>query len=152
LVVGVFNSNYRDVESSQLIKKQKIIKLSKLNKYIKELDYFLKMNLENHINQIIKEYNYETRSTNHPAECMCYKQKIPCHDMDNLNCFLCYCPNYDTDNQEGGCLIDNPNGKWTYSKKLPSKKIWDCSNCEYPHLENNVKTHLNKIFNIKHKK
>ncbi len=110
------------------------------------------MNLENHINQIIDEYRYENRSVAHPNACICYEQGTPCHDMENLNCFFCYCPYYDTQIVEGGCLRNSPDGQWHQSEKLPTGRIWDCSNCEHPHLENTVKVHLEKTFQIKRQK
>ena len=104
------------------------------------------MNLENHISQIISEYRFKIRSVSYPEACICYKQGIPCHKMDNLNCFLCYCPFYNRKIQEGGCLRNSPDGKWHYSDKLPKGEIWDCSNCEYPHCEDVARQYLEKIF------
>ena len=66
--------------------------------------------------------------------------------MDDLNCFLCYCPFYNTETEEGDCLRNSPDGKWHHSEKLSAGKIWDCSNCEYPHIEDTVRVHLEKVF------
>ena len=66
-----------------------------------------------------------------------------CHNLEpeKLNCFLCYCPEY----SEEGCKINNPNGKWL---ETPNGKIWDCSDCDYPHKEEIVERYLKKIFEI----
>lgn len=103
--------------------------------------------LKRHIQKILNEFNFLNRQKNHPTECPCYTGKI-CHNIppEKLNCFLCYCPEYDSKKQEGGCKINNPNGKWLFSEKLPKGKIWDCSNCIYPHNEEIVKRYLEKLF------
>ncbi len=106
------------------------------------------MNITNHVNKIVEEYRFEVRSKKNPNECPCYTSK-PCHDMPDLNCFLCYCPNYDTEKIIGGCKINHPNGKWHYNELLPEKKIFDCSDCTYPHSEIIIKKYLNELFNNK---
>ncbi len=107
------------------------------------------MNLKNHISQIISEFSYKVRSKKHPDACICYQQNKPCHKMDDLNCFLCYCPFYDTSKEEGGCKRNCKDGKWFYSEKLPKGKIWDCSDCTYPHEKATVKGILEEFFNNK---
>ncbi|MCW8965278.1 MAG: cysteine-rich small domain-containing protein [Candidatus Pacearchaeota archaeon] len=109
--------------------------------------------IENHIQKIIKEFNFLNRQKSHPNECPCYTGKI-CHNINpkKLNCFLCYCPEYKTNKIEGGCKINSPKGKWLTNKKLPKGKIWDCSNCNYPHHEEIVKKYLKRIFNSQNNK
>jgi len=108
------------------------------------------MDINTHIDNIISENRFDIRSKKHPNACPCYKDK-PCHNMPELNCFLCYCPNYDTTVKIGGCIINNPNGKWYYNDLLPDKKIWDCSDCIHPHSEIVVKKYLTELFNNKNK-
>ncbi len=70
---------------------------------------------------------------------------FPCHDLDenNFSCMFCYCPYYDRKSKQGGCLNENGTGEYFYYKKNgKTLKIWDCSNCIYPHTIENVK----KIF------
>ena len=102
------------------------------------------------INLIIKEFNFNNRKQKNPNECPCYSQNKPCHKIpeEKLNCFFCYCPNYDLTKEEGGCKINNPKGKWFFSDKLPKSKIWDCSDCDIPHEEEFVKQKLKKLFGI----
>ncbi|MFC1756602.1 cysteine-rich small domain-containing protein [Patescibacteria group bacterium] len=92
----------------------------------------------------LKEYRYENRIKKDPKACPCYKTNAPCHKIENLNCFLCYCPEYDTSKKEGGCKRNSPDGKWFYHEKLPKGKIWDCSDCTYPHEEKNIEKYLKK--------
>ena len=56
--------------------------------------------LEN-IDEIIKQTSFEVRSLEHPEECPYYSRATKCHDLDDLNCFLCTCPNYNSDSLEG---------------------------------------------------
>jgi dUTP pyrophosphatase len=104
-----------------------------------------------HIQKIIKEFNFLNRKNKYPNECPCYTNKI-CHNLpeEKLNCFLCYCPEYKSE-IEGGCKINNPNGKWLFNEKLPKGKIWDCSDCDYPHREEIVEKYLKRIFLSKNK-
>lgn len=99
------------------------------------------------IQKILKEFNFQNRKNKYLYECPCYTGKI-CHNLspEKLNCFLCYCPEYNSELEEGGCKINNPNGKWFFDEKLPKGKIWDCSDCDYPHREEIVKKYLRKIY------
>jgi len=102
------------------------------------------------INLIIKEFNFKNRKSKYPNECPCYLQNKPCHNLseEEHNCFLCYCPEYDLTKEEGGCKINNPNGKWLFNEKLSKGKIWDCSNCNYPHKQEVAKMYLMKLFKL----
>jgi len=105
--------------------------------------------INEHLSKIISEFRFSNRKLKHSKECPCYKQNKPCHNTDGeLNCFLCYCPEYDNSKTEGGCKINSPNGKWHFNEKLPKGKIWDCSDCEIPHKEEVVKKHLKGLFGI----
>ena len=105
--------------------------------------------IEQHIQKIIKEFNFVNRKNKHPHDCPCYIGK-PCHNIppEKLNCFLCYCPEYKSELEEGGCKINNPNGKWLFNEKLPKGKIWDCSDCDYPHRKEVVEKYLKKMFGL----
>jgi len=106
----------------------------------------------NDLSQAISEYDYNTRRVNLPNWCPLYAKNTPCHTMKNMerfNCLECYCLYYDTDNVEGGCLtnnFDNPDdklrnmikGKWHYHPNFPTGRIWDCSDCTFPHDKNNL--------------
>ncbi|MDP6641383.1 MAG: cysteine-rich small domain-containing protein [Nitrososphaerales archaeon] len=94
----------------------------------------------------INDFSFENMRKKFPDKCPCYIENKPCHDMDpeELNCLLCYCPEYDQSKKEGGCKIDSKEGKWFFSDKLPSGKIWDCSSCNYPHKRENVEKYSKK--------
>ena len=86
-----------------------------------------------------------------PGSFICYKEDKPCHNLseDELNCFFCYCHEYKTDVEKGGCKIDSPDGKWLFREELPAGKIWDCSDCVVPHQEDVVRKHLRELFGVK---
>jgi len=100
--------------------------------------------IDESIENILSEYRYETRKKSHPEECPLYNMDVKCHKMDELNCYGCMCFYYDISKIEGGCLIDNPqnNGKWFEHQALPKGKIWDCSDCTFPHIEKNITEYL----------
>lgn len=107
--------------------------------------------VEEKIKQRLREFDFEVRSKTHPKECSCYETGIPCHSdipKEELNCFYCICPEYDNDSEVGGCNLDNPlgKGKWYYDKNLPQGKIWDCSDCNWPHRKENVKAYFRRAF------
>ena len=106
--------------------------------------------IEEHIDKIIKEFRFSVRKIKHSEACLCYSEG-KCHPSipdEELNCFLCYCPEYDYSLEEGGCKINNVNGKWYFDKRLPKEKIWDCSDCVYPHREEVVKKYLRRLFGV----
>jgi len=100
--------------------------------------------IDQHIKKIIDEFDFENRKSKNPNECPCYKDK-KCHEIENLNCFLCYCPEYDNNKEEGGCKIGSNKGKWFVSE---NKKIWDCGDCNYPHKKEIFEKYLKKLFGI----
>lgn len=104
--------------------------------------------IELHIDRILKEFRFSNRKEKFPDECPCYVEG-KCHASipdEELNCFLCFCPEYDYILEEGGCKISNTKGKWYFDKRLPKGKIWDCSDCEHPHREEVVKKYLRRLF------
>ncbi|MBU2053262.1 MAG: hypothetical protein KJ721_03395 [Nanoarchaeota archaeon] len=105
--------------------------------------------INSHLNKIISEFRFNNRKLKQPKECPCYEQNKPCHNVDGeLNCFLCYCPEYDNSKSEGGCKINSQKGKWYFHDKLPKGKIWDCSDCDNPHREETIRKHLKKLFGV----
>lgn len=51
----------------------------------------------------------------------------PCHNTEHINCLLCFCPLY---------TLDCP-GTPKYIKDKKGKTIKDCSECVFPHIEEN---------------
>lgn len=97
------------------------------------------------ISKLIDKFNFDLRKKANPEECPCYQQDKPCHNIENLNCLFCFCPNYNLSIEEGGCKINSPKGKYVYS---PNGKIWDCSDCDWPHKIENIRSIFSEIYNL----
>lgn len=111
------------------------------------MDDLLNKCINQRINIIINEFRFNKRREEHPEECPC-NSLGPCHNIEDLNCFFCYCPWYENETAEGGCKIGNPlgKGKWFDKEYDGTEKIWDCSECVYPHKEKTIKEILSKLF------
>lgn len=96
------------------------------------------MDTDELIKEILTEFDFENKKKKNPDSCVCYSDG-KCHNLEKLNCFFCYCPEYETTKAEGGCKINSEKGKWFVKG---DKKIWDCSDCNYPHKEEFIKKHL----------
>jgi Zn-finger protein len=95
------------------------------------------------INEVISGWDFEERKKANPNGCICYEQNKKCHDLENLNCFFCYCPNYDKSVKEGKCKINSPKGKYINNHE---GKILDCSDCDFPHKKENAIKLLEILF------
>lgn len=96
----------------------------------------IKLAREN-IPQIIHETSFQVRSKKFGRDdregCAYYDKGKPCHPVQELNCLLCSCPNYESDKLDGGCRINSRFGKMHYHKNLPLGRVWDCSDCTNAH-------------------
>lgn len=99
--------------------------------------------IEKRINQLIEEWDFEDRRKKNTNKCTCYEQNKKCHDLEKLNCFFCYCPEYDRTIKEGGCKINSSDGKYIDNHE---GKIWDCSDCDFPHIKENAVKLLENLF------
>ena len=108
--------------------------------------------IEARIGKLLGEFDFHKRKEKFPEECPCYRENKPCHEIPEkeLNCFLCYCPEYKTDSEIGGCNIGNLQGKGKlfYHEALPQGKIWDCCGCSYPHNKKVAEDYFRKMFRI----
>lgn len=103
--------------------------------------------------QIIDYFEFENMVKNEVDFCPLYKKNQKCHDMENLNCYLCACPNFRFNDDGLGtynefkilskCEINN-------GEKLMSKNVihHDCSKCSVPHH----KTYIEKKFDLNWRK
>jgi Zn-finger protein len=101
--------------------------------------------IKKRINRLIEEWDFERRRKFNPDECKCYQRNKKCHDLEDLNCLFCYCPHYDLSVEEGKCKINSPKGKYFENSK--GKRL-DCSNCDFPHKVENIRSILLKIYNF----
>jgi Zn-finger protein len=100
--------------------------------------------------EVIEYFRFENMVEKEPNFCPLYAKNKKCHDIENLNCYLCACPNFRF-NDSGFekiedktlfsyCSIDSKNGKKAISKSAIHQ---DCSDCLIPHREDFIK----KVFN-----
>ena len=101
------------------------------------------------LEEIVREASFASRTGKFPTfdYCPYIKKKEPCHpNVEDLNCFLCACPNYDSEKDDGGCNINSKNGKIQYHESLPLGKVWDCSDCQVNHTPGEVKRYITRNF------
>jgi len=99
--------------------------------------------------EIIRYFRFENMVENEPDFCELYKTNTKCHDMQDLNCYLCACPYFRfTENpveQEGKrihshCSIDAKDGAiFEHENNIHQ----DCSGCLIPHHESYIKKNFN---------
>ncbi len=96
-------------------------------------------------NQIIEYFDYENMKLNEPDFCVLYAKNKKCHDVENLNCYLCACPNFRFNdngfNSKDGnlllsfCAINSKDGAQIVSKNCIHQ---DCTKCSVPHLKDYI--------------
>lgn len=112
------------------------------------------------IDNIVEYFNYDNMVEKEPDFCPLYKDKIKCHNIDNLNCYYCGCPYFivnskpiaDNNNVmlESHCFI-NSKHRSSYITNPDADGIMhkhcDCTHCTIPHKAGYVKKMLLLIFN-----
>ena len=103
------------------------------------------------IDEIIEYFKFENMVKNEPDFCPLYKDNKKCHDMEDLNCYLCACPNFRF-KDEG--FEKMPDGKTLFSvcsikSRDGSQYIGEdyihqnCSGCVVPHRAKYIKKNFN---------
>ena len=95
--------------------------------------------------EIITYFRFDNMVQNEPDFCELYATNTKCHDMKELNCYLCACPNFRfTQNPEkkdgkrihSHCSIDSSDGAiFEHEENIHQ----DCSGCLVPHHESYIK-------------
>lgn len=99
--------------------------------------------------EVISYFRFENMVKNEPDFCPLYKENKKCHEMEQLNCYLCACPNFRF-HDEGikevkkktlysACSIDSQDGSQFI---LDDAIHQDCSACLVPHHE----AYIKKVF------
>ncbi len=100
---------------------------------------------------IIEYFCYENMKEKEKEFCPLYAQNRKCHDLEELNCYLCACSNFrfsdaGIDKQEGKvrysyCSIDSKDGRvGVYGDNIHQ----DCSKCYVPHHKEYIKTNFDE--------
>lgn len=99
--------------------------------------------------EIIAYFDFDSMVKNEPDFCPLYADNKKCHDMDNLNCYACACPNFrfsdagidkvDDKTLYSQCSIQSKDGKQYISEDAIHQ---DCSGCTVPHTVSYVNNHF----------
>lgn len=97
-----------------------------------------------HLNDdaIIEYFLYDNMVEKEVDFCLLYKDRKKCHDMENLNCYLCACPHFrfkEGETTKSTCSI---NSKFGAIFKHENDIHQDCSACIIPHK----KSYIKKVF------
>lgn len=117
------------------------------NKHKELIEKLLKRGFDK--DEIIEYFKYENLKKNEPNFCPLFAKNKKCHEMEELNCYLCACPNFrfnDSGFKEiedktlySYCQIDSKDGE----KFISSDKIHqNCTNCTIPHHKNYIEKHF----------
>ena len=118
-----------------------------VKKHKRIIDKLVKQGLDKE--RIIDYFDFENMKEKERDFCPLYVQNKKCHDMKELNCYLCSCPNFRF-NDEGfkkvdgktlfsSCSIDSKDGKQgIYGEAIHQ----DCSGCTVPHHKAYVQKHF----------
>ena len=101
------------------------------------------------VDEVIAYFRFENMVEKEPDFCLLYKEHKKCHDMEDLNCYLCACPNFRFDDNGveeveektlySTCNIDSKDGAQFISDDAIHQ---DCSGCLVPHHE----AYIKKVF------
>jgi len=88
--------------------------------------------------KIVEYFDFDNMVDTEVDFCPLYKDKKKCHDMDELNCYMCACPNFRFDDNGIGTYnefkilsnCDINNGKEFAANGVIHQ---DCSSCSVPH-------------------
>ena len=104
--------------------------------------------------QIIDYFDFDNMVNAEVNFCPLYKDNKKCHDMENLNCYICACPNFRFDDagikkvgintQYSFCDIESKDGsQGVYGEAIHQ----DCSKCGVPHHRSYVEKHFDLDWN-----
>jgi len=93
--------------------------------------------------EVIDYFDYDNMREKEPNHCGLYKDNIKCHDMENLNCYLCACPHFISN--DNFPYKEEKNLKYYSKCKINSRFAkdfvynndvhCDCAGCTIPHLK-----------------
>jgi hypothetical protein len=96
--------------------------------------------------KVIAYFRFENMVEKEPDFCPLYKDNKKCHDMEDLNCYLCACPNFrfkddgfkklEEQTLYSTCSIDSKDGAQFISDDAIHQ---NCAGCLVPHHEAYIK-------------
>ena len=94
--------------------------------------------------EIIEYFDFENMKVKEKDFCILYEKDKKCHDIENLNCYLCACPNFRVDESKSYCDINSKDGSTIETKDFIHQ---DCSQCIVPHTKEFVKKVFHRDWN-----
>lgn len=101
--------------------------------------------------EVIAYFRFENMVEKEPDFCYLYKEHKKCHEMEDLNCYLCACPHFRFDDKGlskeedkvlySRCSIASKEGAQFVSDEAIHQ---DCSGCTVPHHEDYIKKHFSR--------
>ncbi len=95
--------------------------------------------------ELIEYFFFDNMVEKEPDFCPLYKDNKKCHDMEELNCYLCGCPNFRLTSGEeklkSYCDIDSKDGAQYISDTAIHQ---NCSGCLVPHRKSYIKKHFSR--------
>lgn len=101
--------------------------------------------------ELVDYFDYKKMKSAHPDFCPLYRRGEKCHEMEDLNCYLCGCPYFrfcdeGIDQMEGRvryslCSIDARGGGTVESREAIHQ---DCSGCLLPHRKSFILHHFDR--------
>ena len=74
--------------------------------------------------------------------CVLYAKDKKCHDIENLNCYLCGCPNFRVNDISSSCDINSIDGGSINGKDGFIHQ--NCSGCTVPHKIDFIKENFSR--------
>jgi len=101
--------------------------------------------------EVITYFRFENMVEKEPDFCPLYKKHQKCHDMQELNCYLCACPNFrfkdmgfkkiENRTLYSTCSIDSKDGSQHISDNAIHQ---NCAGCSVPHHEGYIKKNFSR--------
>lgn len=101
--------------------------------------------------EVIEYFRFDNMVQEEPDFCPLYAKNKKCHDRDELNCYLCACPNFRFEDegfrQQGErtlyskCNIHSKDGSQYISQSAIHQ---NCAGCFVPHHESYIREHFSR--------
>jgi len=101
--------------------------------------------------EVISYFRFENMVEKEPDFCLLYKDNKKCHEMEDLNCYLCACPSFRFDDKGlskaasktvySSCAINAKEGRLFETDGAIHQ---DCTRCLLPHREAYIKKHFSR--------
>jgi Zn-finger protein len=92
--------------------------------------------------EVIEYFDFENMKVKEKDFCVLYAKNKKCHDIENLNCYLCACPNFRVAKDSSFCDINSKDGGTIEGKDGFIHQ--DCSACLVPHRAKYVKKNFDR--------